>query len=185
MNNMGMSLQYALVGDMSWQDRAEWQIPDTPFMSFAFWKALTDTGAIGERAGWLPIFVLVYRADDSSDNPTAKSVNISEPVAVMPVFVKGHHQGEFVFDHAWAQAYAQYGIDYYPRLVTSAPYTPVTGERLWLVQGERLSAEIMQVAIAGVDDIAQQVGASGWHGLFVTSELASLAKSRDNGFGIM
>jgi hypothetical protein len=180
---MAMSLQYALVGDMSWQDRAEWQTPNTPFMSFAFWQALSDTGAIGERAGWLPIFVLVYRIGDSSSGSGATTeasvpvspADISQPVAVMPVFVKGHHQGEFVFDHAWAEAYARYGIDYYPRLVTSAPYTPITGQRLWLARGESLSAEIMQTAIAGVDDIAQQVGASGWHGLFVTPELATLA----------
>ena len=185
-----MSLQYALLGDMSWQNRAEWQTPDTPFMSFAFWQALSDTEAIGEQAGWLPIYVLIYRVEDSnSDSSTALTdsstasltplasspLDISEPIAVMPVFVKGHHQGEFVFDHAWAQAYAQYGLDYYPRLVTSAPYTPVTGERLWLAEGEKLNAEIIKTAIAGVDDIAQQVGASGWHGLFVTPELAAIA----------
>lgn len=184
-----MSLQYALLGDMSWQNRAQWQTPDTPFMSFAFWQALSDTGAIGEQAGWLPIYVLIYRVEDfNNDSSTAitdsstesltplasSPLDISEPIAVMPVFVKGHHQGEFVFDHAWAQAYAQYGLDYYPRLVTSAPYTPVTGERLWLAQGEKLNAEIIKTAIAGVDDIAQQVGASGWHGLFVTPELAAI-----------
>ncbi|MEC5209969.1 putative N-acyltransferase [Psychrobacter sp. PL15] len=183
---MTMSLQYALVGDMSWQKRAEWQTPDTPFMSFAFWQALSDTGAIGEQAGWLPIFVLVYRQnevdadtdaaiDNSSNSDNKDDTALMQPVAVMPVFVKGHHQGEFVFDHSWAEAYARYGIDYYPRLVTSAPYTPVTGERFWLVQGESLSDNIIQTAIAGVDDIAQQVGASGWHGLFVTPKLAKLA----------
>ena len=179
-----MNLQYALLNDTSWQSRADWQLPDTPFMSFAFWQALIDTGAIGERAGWLPIFILVYRTDgaesEALDEPTTTTtapVDISQPVAVMPVFVKDHHRGEFVFDHAWAQAYAHYGIDYYPRLVTSAPYTPITGQRLWLAAGETLNADIVKTAIAGVDDIAQQVGASGWHGLFVTPELAKLATS--------
>ncbi len=175
-----MSLQYALVGDMSWQNRAQWQNPDTPFMSFAFWQALTDTGAIGEAAGWLPIFVLVYRSDNI-DNINVDSVDekIMQPVAVMPVFVKGHHQGEFVFDYAWAEAYARYGIDYYPRLVTSSPYTPITGQRLWLAADETLDAEIIKVAMAGVDDVAQQVGASSWHGLFVTPKLATLAASTE------
>lgn len=175
-----MNLQYALVGDMSWQERADWQTPDTPFMSFAFWQALQDTGAIGEQAGWLPIFVLVYRSSETAtmDNAVADE-KLMQPVAVMPVFVKGHHQGEFVFDYAWAEAYARYGIDYYPRLVTSAPYTPITGERFWLVAGECLSAEIVQTAIAGVDDIAKQVGASSWHGLFVTAQLTTLAASTE------
>ena len=175
-----MTLQYALLSDTSWQSQAQWQTPDTPFMSFAFWQALSDTGAIGERAGWLPIYVLVHRIDDTqnqaavaSQAPTAS--DITYPVAVMPVFIKGHHQGEFVFDHSWAQAYAQYGLDYYPRLVTSVPYTPITGQRLWLAEGESLNADIIKTAIAGVDDVAQQVGASGWHGLFVTEELSSLA----------
>lgn len=174
---MSKSLQYALVGDMSWQYKVDWQTPDTPFMSFAFWQALSDTGAIGEQAGWLPIFVLIYRGDDSVSEVVDDTM---QPVAVMPVFVKDHHRGEFVFDYAWAEAYARYGIDYYPRLVTSAPYTPITGQRLWLAADETLNSEIVQTAFAGVDDIAQQVGASGWHGLFVTAELANIAAATDD-----
>ena len=181
---MTMSLQYALLNDTSWQSLGDWQTPDTPFMSFAFWQALIDTGAIGEQAGWLPIYILVHRVqsdDNIDDNSATQSslssleVEIKQPIAVMPVFIKGHHRGEFVFDHSWAQAYAQYGLDYYPRLVTSAPYTPVTGQRLWLADGETLNADIIKAAIAGVDNIAQQVAASSWHGLFVTSELAATA----------
>ena len=190
-----MNLQYALLSDSSWQHLTNWQTPDTPFMSFGFWQALSDTGAIGEKAGWLPIYILIHRSNDMDNDVTEEALSlaklssaklsssklsaeqIGQPIAVMPVFIKGHHQGEFVFDHAWAQAYAQYGLDYYPRLVTSAPYTPVTGERLWLAEGEALDADILKVAIAGVDDIAQQVGASGWHGLFVTSEMAAIANT--------
>ena len=179
-----MTLQYALLNDTSWQSLGDWQTPDTPFMSFAFWQALIDTGAIGEKAGWLPIYILIHRVEVDGDfsvqqslSSVEASINVRQPVAVMPVFVKGHHQGEFVFDHAWAQAYAQYGLDYYPRLVTSAPYTPVTGQRLWLADGETLDAEIIKTAIEGVDDIAQQVDASGWHGLFVTPEIAAIANA--------
>ncbi|WP_394124470.1 GNAT family N-acetyltransferase [Psychrobacter nivimaris] len=177
-----MSLEYALINDTSWQSQTEWQTPDTPFMSFAFWQALTDTGAIGEQAGWLPIFILVNRVTDYADSEDSTDTlvdsaaeNTLQPVAVMPVFIKGHHRGEFVFDHAWAEAYARYGVDYYPRLVTSAPYTPITGQRIWLAKGETLNEDILKIAIAGIDDIAQQVGASSWHGLFVTPELASIA----------
>lgn len=177
-----MNLKYALINDTSWQDQADWQTPDTPFMSFAFWQALSDTGAIGEQAGWLPIFILVYRDTDSLvDMASVESdrhdidQSLTTPIAVLPVFIKGHHRGEFVFDHSWAEAYARYGVDYYPRLVTSVPYTPITGQRLWLVKGETLDTDILKTAIAGVDDIAQQVGASSWHGLFVTSEMADIA----------
>jgi predicted N-acyltransferase len=86
-------------------------------MSFAFWQALIDTQAIGERAGWLPIFVLVYRTEsmgqEATNDTNIEPVDISQAVAAVPVFVKDHHRGEFVFDHAWAQAYARYGLDYY------------------------------------------------------------------------
>ena len=164
-----MSLEYALMNDTSWQSQSAWQTPDTPFMSFTFWQALAETGAIGEQAGWLPIFILVHRVSEDAEDAAL------QPVAVMPVFIKGHHRGEFVFDHSWAEAYARYGLDYYPRLVTSVPYTPITGQRLWLAKGERLNEDILKTAIAGIDDIAQQVGASSWHGLFVAPNLASIA----------
>lgn len=170
---MSINLQYALVSDMNWQTQVPWQTPNTPFMSFDFWQALTSTGAIGEDAGWLPIFILVHRVETPVDGELV--TDITQPVAVMPVFIKGHHQGEFVFDYAWAQAYANYGLDYYPRLVTSVPYTPITGERFWLAVGESLNSDIVTTAIAGIDDIATQVGASSWHGLFVSPELATLA----------
>lgn len=169
-----MNLEYALLNDTDWQDDTKWQTPDTPFMSFAFWQALTETGAIGEQAGWLPIFIVVHQVADQPIDPDVEAL-ITQPVAVLPVFIKGHHRGEFVFDYAWAEAYARYGVDYYPRLVTSVPYTPITGQRLWLAEGETLTDDIIKTAIAGVDDIAQQVGASSWHGLFVTPELADVA----------
>ena len=179
---VNMSLEYALVNDTSWQSQTEWQTPDTPFMSFAFWQAMTDTGAIGEQTGWLPIFIMVHRvvvdansADNTNTLVDSAAEDTLQPVAVMPVFIKGHHRGEFVFDHAWAEAYARYGVDYYPRLVTSSPYTPITGQRIWLAKSETLSEDILKTAMAGIDDIAQQVGASSWHGLFVTPGLASIA----------
>ena len=164
-----MTYSYALTQDTDWQNQTAWQVPDTPFMSFAFWQALSDTQAIGGDSGWLPIFITVYQ---NSEQP--ESANL---VAVMPLFVKGHHRGEFVFDHAWAEAYARYGVDYYPRLVTSIPYTPITGQRLWLAEGIALSADILIAALAGVDDIAAQVKASSWHGLFVSEEMAKIATS--------
>src|SRR5699024_5172328 len=108
-----MIYSYAITQDLSWQADANWQQPDTPFMSFAYWQALTETGAIGQKSGWVPLYIIIYQDEEQS------------PVAVLPLFIKGHHQGEYVFDHAWADAYARYGVDYYPRLVTSVPYTPV------------------------------------------------------------
>lgn len=159
-----MSYSYSLVRDLDWQSQSDWQVPDTPFMSFAFWQALSDSGAIGVDAGWMSIFIAVHPAEAPES-----------PVAVMPVFIKGHHRGEFVFDQAWAEAYARYGIDYYPRLVTSVPFTPITGQRLWLAKGIALTADILAAALEGVDDIAVQIKASSWHGLFVDEAMVSCA----------
>ncbi len=177
-----MSYTYALTQDVQWQTQATWQTPDTPFMDFAFWQALGDTGAIGEKAGWLPLYILIVAGDTKPDTDTETNTNTNNNTdntqtlqAVMPLFIKGHHQGEYVFDHAWAEAYARYGADYYPRLVTCVPYTPVRGHRLWLSEGVSLSAEIWQTALQAVDGVAKQIGASSWHGLFVNQALATLA----------
>lgn len=140
-----------------WQTQGDWQLPDTPFMRFAFWQALADSQAIGEQAGWLPLYILI-KASFSKEKP--------KPVAVMPIFIKDHHQGEYVFDHAWADAYYRYGADYYPRLVTSVPFTPVTGERVWLAKGQSLHPEIWYTAQTAIKTLGAQVNASSWHGLF-------------------
>ncbi|WP_277234968.1 peptidogalycan biosysnthesis protein [Psychrobacter sp. TB47] len=73
-----MTLQYALLSDTSWQSQAQWQAPDTPFMSFDFWQALSDTGAIGERAGWLPIYILVHRVEGTQNDAVAESAKLTE-----------------------------------------------------------------------------------------------------------
>ena len=180
-----MSIQYALRNDTDWQHETTWQTPDTPFMSFPFWQALEQTGAIGEEAGWLPIYVALYRAAEQDEAESVATAPVSNedgksdraPIAVLPVFIKGHHHGEFVFDYQWAEAYAHYGLDYYPRLVTSVPYTPITGMRFWLGDGVTLDESMMTAAVAAIDDIAKQTSASGWHGLFVRPQLAALAGS--------
>ncbi|OPH37514.1 GNAT family N-acetyltransferase [Moraxella atlantae] len=152
--------------DFSWQHKAVWQTPDTPFMQLAFWQAMTDSGAIGAEAGWLPLYAAASRA--------------GQLVAVMPVFIKDHHQGEYVFDHAWAEAYLRYGAEYYPRLVTSVPYTPVTGQRVWLASGEVLDVALWQVLSQAIAHLAEQVSASSWHGLFVPATMRQVTKEADS-----
>ncbi|PNK61074.1 GNAT family N-acetyltransferase [Psychrobacter sp. FDAARGOS_221] len=163
-----MSYSYTLTQDLNWQSQADWQQPDTPFMSFAYWQALNDTGAIGQQSGWVPLYIVIYQDETQP------------PIAALPVFIKGHHQGEYVFDHAWADAYMRYGVDYYPRLVTSVPYTPVSGHRFWLAKGESLSPELWQVALTAVDAVAKQTGASSWHGLFINDEQQQVFNSLPN-----
>lgn len=163
-----MTYQVQFYQNLDWQHQADWQAPDTPFMQFAYWQALLDSQAIGEGSDWVTLFAVV-QANEIANNTTDNTV-----LAALPIFIKDHHQGEYVFDHAWAQAYDRYGIDYYPRLVTSVPFTPVTGERVWLAKGTTMTQQLWQVMSQAVDEIAGQIKASTWHGLFVSDKLVKL-----------
>ena len=86
------------------------------FLSYNFLKLLEDSNSIGGNTGWEPIYF---------------SLKINNKVtAIVPSFIKYHSQGEFVFDHSWAQAYQSLGINYYPKLLIASPFSPVTGKRI-------------------------------------------------------
>ena len=87
-----------------------------PFVSHEFLSALIDTGCASARRGWRPQLLLLEK-----DGRLA---------AAMPLFLKSHSYGEYVFDWAWADAYQRHGLEYYPKLLCAVPFTPVTGPRL-------------------------------------------------------
>lgn len=89
---------------------------DNPFVSDAFLTALEDSGVCSTKSGWQPHHLQL------------------SPSICVPVYAKTHSWGEYVFDWSWSQAYDQYGLDYYPKLVIAAPYTPSQGPRLLGVQ---------------------------------------------------
>lgn len=90
-----------------------------PFVSHAFLTALEDSGSVGPGTGWQPAPIVIEDGD-------------GRLLAALPAYAKGHSQGEYVFDHAWADAYQRAGGDYYPKLQIAAPFTPATGPRLLL-----------------------------------------------------
>ena len=100
-----MSYHYQFTTKFDWHLQTQWQTPDTPFMHFDFWQALIDAKLIGWRSDWWVQYVQIV--DDSA-----------QLIAVMPVFIKKHHQGEYVFDFSWAEAFERYGRNYYPRSVS-------------------------------------------------------------------
>jgi hypothetical protein len=89
---------------------------DSPFLQHAFLHALESTGCVGAPIGWEPVHLALFRDDRLA--------------AAMPLYVKHHSWGEFVFDWAWADAYRRHGLAYYPKLVCCAPFSPVPGPRL-------------------------------------------------------
>ena len=90
------------------------------FLSYNFLKLLEDSNSIGGKTGWQPVYFCLKVNDKIT--------------AIVPSFIKYHSQGEFVFDHSWAQAYQSLGLNYYPKLLIASPFSPVTGKRILVVQ---------------------------------------------------
>lgn len=130
--------------------------PGHPFMSHAFLTALEESGSVGGRSGWQPIPIIV-------DGPDGV------PAAIAPAYAKSHSQGEYVFDHAWADAWERAGGAYYPKLQLAAPFSPVPGPRLLLRDPAAAPA-----LIAAVEAVTDQHGLSSAHATFVDPDQLAL-----------
>jgi len=108
--------------------------PGDPFLSHAFLSALEDSGSVGQGTGWTPAPILVE--DDAS-----------HLVAAAPAYLKSHSQGEYVFDHGWADAWERAGGQYYPKLQVAVPFTPVPGPRLLGSRPQQLLAALEAVTV--------------------------------------
>ena len=138
--------------------------PDNPFLRHAFLKALEDSGSVGRKTGWLPQHLIL--ADESGALQAAA-----------PMYVKSHSQGEYIFDHGWADAYERAGGQYYPKLQVAVPFTPVPGPRL-LTRGH--DADVREALIGALRSVAEQSRLSSLHVTFCTEEEA--AAMREAGF---
>jgi uncharacterized protein len=125
---------------------------NVPFLRHEFFAALEHTGCIGSRTGWEPRYVTL-----SDERGLA---------AAAPAFEKSHSYGEFVFDFAWAQAYARVGQNYYPKLTLSVPFTPATGPRL-LVRKDLDAGPTAAKLIGAIEDYAAEHSLSSAHALFL------------------
>jgi uncharacterized protein len=130
-----------------------------PFLRHEFFLALEESGCTSPRTGWVPQHLII---EDST----------RKPVAAMPLFRKSHSRGEFVFDFSWANAYAQHGLSYYPKLLSAVPFTPVCGPRLLQSPGGDADA-ISKVAVRAVTDYVRGEQLSSWHILFPTAPFAA------------
>ena len=121
------------IGQSAWDALALSQARPNPFLSFAFLHALHESGSACVDTGWQPQFLALYDG--------------AQLAAAMPLYVKSHSYGEYVFDWAWADAYQRHGLDYYPKLLSAIPFTPVTGPRL-MARDEAVRAALVQVLCA-------------------------------------
>jgi predicted N-acyltransferase len=113
-----MSLTLEITDSIQAVNASSWNalVGDMPLLSHAFLSALEVSGSVGKGTGWQPYPMLVH--DDGL------------LVGAMPLYVKSHSYGEYVFDWAWAEAYQRSGLNYYPKLLSAIPFTPITSQRL-------------------------------------------------------
>ena len=124
-----------------------------PFMCYEFLAALEQNQCTGERYGWLPRHIAAYQDD--------------KLVGVIPMYEKNNSYGEFVFDHAWADAYHRHTLPYYPKWVIAAPYTPATGPRI-LVDPAHEWTTVASALVDAVRQMQADTEISSTHFLFTT-----------------
>jgi len=141
--------------------------PANPFLTYGFLSALEASGSACAAAGWAPHHLLAR--------------HMGEVVGVMPLYLKDHSQGEYVFDHSWAHAYERAGGRYYPKLQSAVPFTPVTGPRLLVREGVREGASpgreaVRSALLRGAVTVAERGGLSSVHLTFCTEEEAEFGE---------
>lgn len=129
---------------------------DNPFVAFDFLDALEESGSVSDRTGWAPHHITV----DDDEGRVA---------AVMPLYLKTHSQGEYVFDWSWADAYEKAGGRYYPKLQCASPFSPVTGPRM-LVRPDVDPDEGRRMLLGGALTLCERLGASSLHVTFPNEE---------------
>ena len=113
---MSLLLSLSEIGEAAWNDFLQRHQAYHPFLSYAFLHALHESGSANEDTGWRMCFLLAWQ-DDAL-------------VGALPLYEKMHSYGEYVFDWSWANAHQQHGINYYPKLLSAIPFTPIECNKL-------------------------------------------------------
>jgi uncharacterized protein len=135
-------------------DKADWNElagSSYPFLRHEFLSALEESGSVCSKTGWQPRHLLV--------------TDKNKPVAAMPLYLKSHSWGEYVFDHQWAYAYQQAGGHYFPKLLTAIPFTPCQGMRFAIAESVEHKA-VVELLLAYLKEQSERNAISSWHCLF-------------------
>ena len=151
----------AEIGEAAWTALLQQEPHANPFLSYAFLHALHESGAASAASGWQPQYLTLWR--------------VGQLQAALPLYVKDHSYGEYVFDWAWADAYQRHGLAYYPKLLAAVPFTPVAGPRL-LARDEPARAAL----ITAFTLLQQRNGLSSSHVLYLPQ--AQAEQLREAGF---
>jgi len=126
-----------------------------PFTRYEFFEAVEESGSATARTGWRPLHLVIEHN--------------GRTVGLLPLYLKNHSQGEYVFDHAWADALERAGGDYYPKLQASVPFTPATGRRFLIADPEREDA-IRAALLSTAQTAVRELKASSLHVTFLTED---------------
>ncbi len=146
------------IGRLPWDALIATQDEANPFLSFAFFNALHESGSASAQTGWNPQFLTLWSDDHLK--------------AAAPLYVKLHSYGEYVFDWAWAEAYERRGLEYYPKLLSAIPFTPVAGNRLIAANKEWRSLLVRELV-----ELQERSDLSSTHILFPSEEEAQDLRS--------
>ncbi len=150
------------IGSISAEDWNALVSPNDPFTRHAFLLALETSKSVGPGTGWLPCHVLVREKE--------------KLLGAVPLYLKSDSYGEYIFDWGWAGASQRAGIPYYPKLVSSVPFTPASGRRL-MVHDDAVEGPVFDALVSGVQAVAERSKAHSIHFLFCTEdERAALAR---------
>ena len=162
------AIQLRIIDALSDVPEGDWNTllaPDSgPFLKYAFLNALEKAGCVGGNTGWQVADLIV---EDSN----------SRLLGAMPLYLKQHSYGEFVFDWAWAQAYEQNGMPYYPKALSAIPFTPVRGPRL-LVSTQADKGAIQEILVSGLKTLVTQNTLSSAHVLFPENDELGVLKQQ-------
>ena len=143
----------AEAGQQAWDALVSLQSEANPFLSYAFLHAMHESGSASEDTGWQPQYLTLWEEDTLA--------------AALPMYAKLHSYGEYVFDWAWADAYRRNGHEYYPKLLSAIPFTPVTGARL-MARTEDARIALLKALM----DVQQASGLSSTHILYPPADQA-------------
>lgn len=155
-----MTLRVRVHDSIAGVGRAAWDAcaaaTGDPFVSYDFLHACEASGSAVPSQGWGPRHLALEGEDGAV-------------IGVMPLYLKGHSQGEYVFDHAWADVYERAGGRYYPKLLSAVPFTPATGPRL-LSHPDADAGTVREALLQGAVGLAEQAGVSSLHINFPTRQ---------------
>ena len=162
-------MKIELASSLSNIDKNQWNklnICNHPFTSYEFLNALETSNSVSTKTGWTPKHILVKNAANNL-------------IGASPNYLKMHSYGEYIFDHAWANAFENAGGQYYPKLISAIPFTPATGPRILVEENHPDNDEIFALIIDTFEAIVQKNNLSSAHINFITDDF-NIKLNKDN-----